>query len=83
MRADRDFADAAGPAGPPRRIGILTTDGDLVVRSWDGALASMTGIAAEQAVGRPLTELVPDLESRGLLRLFRETLSTGAPSVGR
>lgn len=78
MSADRDTAGAAGPA---RRIGILTTDGDLVVRSWDAALAMMTGIAAGDAVGRPLTEIVPDLESRGLLRVFRETLSTGAPSV--
>ena len=40
---------------------------DLVVTSWDAALASMTGIAAADAVGRPLTAIVPDLESRGLL----------------
>ena len=74
-------AGAGRPEGPPRHIGIFTTDGDLVIGSWDAALASMTGIAAADAVGRPLTAVVPDLESRGLLRVVRETLVTGAPTV--
>ncbi len=81
MNDDRPSADARGPAGPARHIGILTTDASLVITSWDGALASMTGIAAAEALGRPLAGVVPDLESRGLLAVVRETLVTGAPTV--
>ena len=57
---------------PARRIGILTTDRDLIVTSWDAALAAMTGIAAADA-RRPSARptLVPDLEARGLLRAAR------------
>ena len=62
----------------PRRIGILTTDTELVVTSWDTALVSMTGIGSADATGRPLTEVIPDLEARGLLRVLREPLESGA-----
>ena len=72
---------ATGSAEPGRHIGILTTDDALVVTSWDAALAAMTGIVAEDAIGRPLNEVVPDLESRGLLDPVRSTLVTGAPTV--
>ena len=64
-----------------RRVGILTTDGALVVTSWDAALAAMTGIAAERAHGRPLVDLVPDLDARGILPLIKESLSAGASRV--
>ncbi|HEX3703048.1 MAG TPA: HEAT repeat domain-containing protein [Vicinamibacterales bacterium] len=64
-----------------RQVGILTTDTDLVVTSWDDALSAMTGIAAEDARGRPLDALIPDLEERGLLALIREPLRSGAPQV--
>src|SRR5262252_2059664 len=72
---------ASGLGEPGRHIGILTTDGDLIVTSWDAALASMTGIASDEAIGRPLNQVVPDLESRGLLDAVRSTLVTGAPTV--
>ena len=81
MNDDRPSADAPGSAGPGRRIGILTTDERLVVTSWNGVLASMTGIAGEDAIGRPLTAVVPDLESRGLIGIVRNTLTTGASTV--
>jgi HEAT repeat protein len=42
-------------------IGVLTTDVDLTVRSWNGWLAQRTGVAAEAACGRRLTDVVPDL----------------------
>lgn len=74
-------ADPRRPEPPARRIGIFTTNGELVIESWDGALASMTGVAAADAIGRPITVVVPDLESRGLLAIVRETLVTGAPTV--
>ena len=43
-----------GGAGTERRIGILTTDTDLVVKSWDAALERMTGISAQRAPGTAL-----------------------------
>ncbi|HJZ77531.1 MAG TPA: HEAT repeat domain-containing protein [Vicinamibacterales bacterium] len=63
------------------RLGILTTDASLLVTSWDAALAAMTGISREAAVGRALTDLIPDLESRHLLGVVREPLETGACRV--
>jgi HEAT repeat protein len=72
---------ARGADEPARQIGILTTDDTLLITSWDAALASMTGIAAAEAIARPLNEVVPDLESRGLLAVLRSTLVTGAPTV--
>lgn len=63
----------------PVPLGILTVDADLVVRTWDGWLSAHTGIA--DAVGRPLTAVVPDLESRGLLQRFQQVLATGEVQV--
>ena len=77
---DGSPADVHGEE-PARHIGILTTDDSLVITSWDPTLASMTAIAGPIALGRPLTEVVPDLESRGLLAIIRSTLVTGAPAV--
>ena len=74
-------AAAPPPDGPARRIGILTTDGELVVSSWDAVLAAMTRIAPSDAIGRPLTAVIPDLEVRGLLGTLRETMVTRAPTV--
>src|SRR3954470_1847238 len=77
-------ASAAGmqaPGGPAREIGILTTDNALVITGWDAPLAAMTAIPAEDAVGRSIGEVVPDLEPRGLLAVVREALESGAPRV--
>jgi hypothetical protein len=64
-----------------QQIGIFTTDIELNVRSWDGWLARVTGIPAEQARRQPLAGLVPDLESRGLDRRFRRVLAEGVVEV--
>ena len=61
-----------------RRIGLLTTDLDLVVKSWDKSLERMTGIPADTVKGRRLEEVVPDLHARGLLDVLREPLVSGA-----
>lgn len=81
MSDDRTSADSSSPVSAGRCIGIFTTDERLVVTSWDHGLAAMTGIAGEDAVGRLLTVVVPDLESRGLIGIVRETLSTGSTTV--
>jgi HEAT repeat protein len=64
---------------PP--IGIFTTDERLVVRAWDAWLANATGIASAQAVDRPLTELIPDLDARGILATLRGVLARGTVEV--
>jgi HEAT repeat protein len=59
------------------QISIFTTDANLVVRSWDAWLERATGLSAEAACGQPLTALIPDLESRGLLLRFQRVLEQG------
>jgi PAS domain S-box-containing protein len=54
--------------------GIFTTDSELCVRSWNQWLHAATGIAAARAVGRPLFELVPTLQQRGLDRYYMQAL---------
>ncbi len=63
------------------RIGILTTDTDLVVTTWDATLEQMTGIPADRARGHRLEEIVPDLRSRMLIDLIREPLISGSAQV--
>ncbi|MGB3205360.1 MAG: HEAT repeat domain-containing protein [Crinalium sp.] len=69
-------------------ISIFTTDNQLIVRSWDDWLSKATGVNADEACGKKLTVLVPDLETRGLLKLFEQVLTKGtietiAPTVDR
>lgn len=76
------IAPPAHPEGEaPAPLGVLTVDTDLVIRTWDGWLAASTGIAAADAVGRPLTDVVPDLPARGLLQWFEQVLATGEVQV--
>ena len=65
------------PASNASSICIFTTDGNLNVRSWDSHIAEMTGKIASEVCGQPLSLIVPDLESRGLLTRFSRVLSTG------
>ena len=58
-------------------IGIFTTDAELRVQVWDAALEEMTGIRADGARGKSVTEIIPDLETRGLLARFRRVLENG------
>lgn len=64
-----------------RRIGIFTTDVHLVIKSWDPALEQMTGIAAEEACGRRLDALVPDIDTRVPQELLREPLLSGSVQI--
>jgi HEAT repeat protein len=65
----------------PQGLGLLTTDGELRVRSWNSWLAAATGVAEAQATGRPLLELIP-IDKRDLYGdVFAEVLERGAPRV--
>lgn len=65
----------------PHSIGLFTTDQDLIVRSWDEWLAMRSGISVEQACGKPLAEVLPELQSRGLLNRFKGVLAEGTVEV--
>ena len=62
-------------------IGVFTTDASLVIQIWDAALARLTGIPAGAACGRPLVEVVPNLEERRLLARFRRVLDEGVVEI--
>ena len=64
------------------QIGILTTDTELVVTTWDAGLERMTGIAAETARGRRLDDIVPEIRSRMMLDLIRGAPGSGPISSG-
>ena len=66
---------AAGAAG------VFTTDTALVVQSWDAWLAATTGVDEEAARGRPLAELFPDVERRGLLARLRRVAESGEVAI--
>jgi HEAT repeat protein len=62
-------------------FGLLTTDRELIVRSWNGWLASATGVAEAEAQGRPLVELIA-ADRRDMYReIFADVLEKGAPRV--
>jgi HEAT repeat protein len=67
-------------AGTPR-FGVFTTDTALTIRTWDPSLAAMTGVSAERATGRPLREVIPDLDARDLTPRFERVLATGVVEV--
>lgn len=63
------------------RLGVLTVDRSLTVRTWDAWIAATTGIASSEACGRPLTAIVPSVVTRGLLSRFEKVLETGEIQV--
>ena len=62
-------------------IGVFTTDTNLVIQVWDAALARLTGIGEQSAMGQAVTALLPDLEKRGLLNRFHRSLEDGVVEV--
>ena len=70
-----------GPDAAERAIGVLTVDTSLTVRTWSEWLELVTGISTSTARGRPLGEVLPDLERRGLLTMFAHVIETGQAQV--
>jgi HEAT repeat protein len=60
------------------QFGLFTTDTHLVVRTWDAWLERVTSRPAAEVNGKLLTEIYPEIESRGLIGAFRRVLDDGA-----
>src|SRR5262245_2567296 len=61
-----------------QHFGIFTTDANLVVRTWDQWLEKITSLSAGEVCGKHLSEIFPDLETRGVTRSFHRVLEDGA-----
>ncbi len=70
-----------GPDAAERAIGVLTVDTSLRVRTWSEWLELVTSISASNARGRPIGDVLPDLERRGLLTMFARVIETGQAQV--
>jgi HEAT repeat protein len=66
---------------PPVEVGVFTTDARLIIQVWDSTLSRLTGISEESASGKVLTELLPDLDERALLKRFQRSLDQGVVEV--
>ena len=54
--------------------GVFTTDVELRIHSWNRWLELHTGQTASEVIGRPLTEVLPELEKRGFIPYYTEAL---------
>lgn len=61
-----------------RPVGVLLTDTDLRIVAWDDWLVQITGLSADAVRGRSIVDLVPDLETRGVVDILRGVLATGS-----
>lgn len=55
-------------------FGVLTTDTELRIRSWNQWLVAHSGLAAEAVLGRRLLDVFPALEERRLHERFQRAL---------
>ena len=62
-------------------LGIFTTDVNLHVRTWDAWMTAATGLQPAQALNRRLADVIPDIETRGLLPTFENALTHGTVEV--
>ena len=54
--------------------GVLTTDANLVINSWNRWLEVNTGHAASTVIGRPLLDAFPEVATRGFEQDHRSSL---------
>jgi two-component system NtrC family sensor kinase len=60
-------------------LGIYTVDQQLRITSWNKRMGRMSGISAQNALGRSVLELFPVLEEEGIADRLRRVLRTGEP----
>ncbi|HYM84972.1 MAG TPA: PAS domain-containing protein [Candidatus Dormibacteraeota bacterium] len=63
-------------------VGVAILDGDLRFRYVNPALAAINGSPVAAHLGRPIGEIIPDVEP-GLIPAIAEVVSTGRPIVDR
>jgi HEAT repeat protein len=63
------------------RVGVFTLDANLFVQLWDAELERASGLSAEDARGKSITALFPDLEIRGLDKYFHRVLKDNVVEV--
>ncbi len=62
-------------------LGIFTTDRDLRVTTWDTWLEKATGISGSDIKGKPLYEVIHDLDKRNLGKRFKNVIENGVVEV--
>jgi HEAT repeat protein len=62
-------------------FGVLTTNAELKIEVWDNVLVRFTSVSAEEARGKKIQELFPDIETRGLLKKFESVVSNGTVEI--
>ena len=65
----------------PPGFGVLTTDVELRVRSWNDWLQAATGLLEHDVQGRPLIDLVPPGRRDLIREVLDEVVGTGTPRV--
>ena len=55
--------------------GLFTTDRDLRIRTWNKWLENATGLAAGDAVGQLLIDVIPTMVDRGVDHYYRDALT--------
>ena len=63
------------------RVGVFTTDLQLVVQSWDRWMIDATGLSEAAACGESITRIIPDLAQRGLLSRLHHVASGAGVEV--
>jgi PAS domain S-box-containing protein len=58
-------------------IGLAVVDRDLVITTWNGGMEAITGISADQALGRKYFEVLPEQAEAGLADILEEVLEEG------
>ena len=58
-------------------IGLAVVDRDFVITTWNSGMQAITGIPAEQALGRKYFEVLPEQAEAGLGDILREVLEEG------
>ena len=62
-------------------MGMIGIDRMLRVTAWDPWIAKISGIPSQEAIGKPLDRLIPDLEQRNILSRIQEVLQNGTVCV--
>src|SRR5215217_5768691 len=62
-------------------LGVVTTDRHLAIRGWNDWVASATGVAEADAIGRPLLNFVAAARADFYRDLLSEVVATGSARV--